>query len=296
MKVTVAAISLLLAVDVNASTHFHPRRETQREMQTEIIGDDLLCSEDEDGALPQSLDFSTGFCTSLPDFHLNGNFFPNYPTYLDSGDCALRLTSEQDYGAIASAYLGLSLHERSSSFSTHIKYRIYGNTAPSADGMAFIIQQDPRGFDALGAGGGGYFGVYSIEENDADTVKPALVVEMDSHYNGNLPDLHDSCNDAIHVMLIHHDGTALEVAETCRAVRTDDGTGGLWVDFDGSTGLLSVFHSASNGDSKPEYPIIIAEVDLSLFDPSQPLYYGFTAATGGLTDNHDVLGFTFTQS
>ena len=105
----------------------------------------------------------------------------------------------------------------------------------------------------------------------------------------------DSCDDAIHVIMIQHDGTAVELAELCRTVRTT-GSGGLWVDYNGKNGFLSVSHSVSNSDSKPDDPIINVQVDLSLFDPSEPVYYGFTAATGGLTDNHDVLGFSFTQS
>ena len=134
------------------------------------------------------LDFETGFCSSHPDFHLNGNK-PSYPSYLDSDGCALRLTSDHDQGSMATAYLPLTVH--STSWSTHIKYRIYGDHHGTADGMAFIMQQDPRGQGALGAGTGGYFGVYSTAGgstavgNDSDTVKPAIVVEMDSCKSGN---------------------------------------------------------------------------------------------------------------
>ena len=112
-------------------------------------------------------------------------------------------------------------------------------------------------------------------------------------YNGNA--LSDSYNDAIHVMLIHEDGTYQELAEISRGVRnSESGSGGLWVDYNGYT--LSVSHSATNGDSKPSSPIATAQIDLStFFDSLETLYYGFTGATGGQSDNHDVLGFSFTQ-
>merc|ERR1711988_857347 len=249
---------------------------------------------DEDGIelpFPRSLDFEAGFCSSLPDFQLNGNRMPNYPSYLDSDKCALRLTKDGQKSSIASAYLPLSIADDDFTFSTHIEYRIYGSQSGTADGMAFVMHQDPRGPDALGHGGGS-LGVYTTEDSIQDRVKPSLVIEMDSHYNGHLQ---DSCYDSIHVMIIHENGTAEELAELCRAVRNSaSGSGGLWIDYDGNT--LSVFHDAYNANTKPFSTIATAQINLStFFDSSETLYYGFTGATGGQTDNHDVLGFSFSQ-
>ena len=132
MKVTVAAISLFLAVDVNASTQFRLRRTAERAMQ---VVDENECTEDYETPFPDELDYIDGFCSSLPDFQLNSNIL-NYPTYLE--DCALRLTSDGVKNAIASAYLPLSIIDDDFAFSTHIKYRIYGRYNGSADGMAFV--------------------------------------------------------------------------------------------------------------------------------------------------------------
>ena len=123
MKVTVATISLLLAVDVNASTQFRLRRMTEREMQ---VVDENECAEDNGTPFPTELDFSTGFCSSLPNFQFNGNRLPNYPSYLNSDNCALRLTTEGDGGAVSSAYLPLSITNDDFAFSTQIEYRLYG--------------------------------------------------------------------------------------------------------------------------------------------------------------------------
>merc|ERR1712070_51830 len=186
------------------------------------------------------------------------------------------------------AYLPLSIIDDEFAFSTHIKYRIYGQKNGSADGMAFVMHQDPRGASAMGGGGGGLAVYTSVK------VKPALVIELDSYNNGGNV-VWDSYADAIHVVLIKEDGTTQELAEIKTAVRnSESGSGGLWVDYDGYT--LSVSHSATNGNSKPSSPIATAQIDLStFFDSLETLYYGFTGATGGQSDNHDVLGFSFTQ-
>ena len=132
--------------------------------------------------------------------------------------------------------------------------------------------------------------------DDCKTYSNNNLIPTTKDNNGNRYDyIRDDCNDAIHVMLINTDGTTQELAEVCRAVRKGkNGVGGLWVDYDGST--LSVFHRATNGNSKPSSPIATAQINLStFFDSLEALYYGFTGATGGQSDNHDVLGFSFTQ-
>merc|ERR1712070_290662 len=213
---------------------------------------------------------------------MGGNDLPNYPSYLE--DCALRLTDDFKHGAKASAWIPLSIIDDDFAFSTHIKYRIYGHSH-AGDGMAFVMQQDPQGADALGASNGN-LGIYR-------GVKSALVIEMDSYNNG--AGFKDSYKYAIHVTNIKHDGTIVELAEVETTFRNSESvSGGLWVDYDGET--LSVSHSATDANSKPSSPIATARIDLStFFDSMEPLYYGFTAATGGATDNHDVLGFSFTQ-
>merc|ERR1712070_423283 len=107
---------------------------------------------------------------------MGGNDLPNYPSYLE--DCALRLTDDFKHGAKASAWIPLSIIDDDFAFSTHIKYRIYGQTNGSADGMAFVMQQDPRGASAMGGGGGGLAVYTSVK------TKPALIIEMDSYNNG----------------------------------------------------------------------------------------------------------------
>merc|ERR1712070_80674 len=205
------------------------------------------------------------------------------------------LTKDGQKSSIASAYLPLSIADNDFTFSTHIEYRIYGSQRGSADGMAFVMHQDPRGPDALGHGGG-HLGVYTTADSMQDRVKPSLVIEMDSYYNGHHHSyLQDSCHDSIHVMVIQEDGTTEELAEVCRAVRNSaSGSGGLWIDYDGNT--LSVAHNAYNANTKPSSTIATAQINLStFFDSSETLYYGFTGATGGQTDNHDILGFSFSQ-
>jgi Bacterial lectin len=65
------------------------------------------------------------------------------------------------------------------SFSTRIGYRIYGPLRGSADGMTFVLHQDPRGITAQGLGGGN-MGVYNQYVSGGAGIKPALVIEFDT--------------------------------------------------------------------------------------------------------------------
>ena len=57
-----------------------------------------------------------------------------------------------------------------------IGYRLFGAGDGAADGMVFVMHQDPRGARALGNFGGG-IGVYGSFQ---ETIKPSLAIEWDT--------------------------------------------------------------------------------------------------------------------
>jgi Bacterial lectin len=130
-----------------------------------------------------SVDYSTGFpcggnTNNLLDLNMGGRSYPqlvadargNVPT-----TCLLRLSPDQ-VGRAVSAFLPYAFPFTSTryAFEVEFTYRISGINNGIGDGIAYVIHQDPRGDDALGAAGGS-LGVYG-----ATIVAPALVVEFDT--------------------------------------------------------------------------------------------------------------------
>ena len=68
----------------------------------------------------------------------------------------------------------------------------------------------------------------------------------------------------------------------------------LWIDYDEAEKLLNVT-LAPTSSSRPDQPLLSKPIDLSrvLLDS---MYIGFTAATGGATSDHYILGWSFNKS
>ncbi|XP_030965344.1 L-type lectin-domain containing receptor kinase IV.1-like [Quercus lobata] len=68
----------------------------------------------------------------------------------------------------------------------------------------------------------------------------------------------------------------------------------LWIDYDEAEKLLNVT-LAPTSSSRPDQPLLSRPIDLSrvLLDS---MYIGFTAATGGATSDHYILGWSFNKS
>lgn len=133
----------------------------------------------------ERIDFSDGFpCDRLP-FTYIGNV-PGYPypafELLDEQDpenmCFLRMTADDTFRAGTGAFLPFSFSPENTDceygFSMSIGYRIYGELSGSADGMVFVMHQDPRGLSAIG-GFGGALGVH-----EPDPILNSLMIEWDT--------------------------------------------------------------------------------------------------------------------
>ena len=108
--------------------------------------------------------------------------FPSYVPYDNEiENCFLRVTPDGVAPRAASALLNFVFDEENTNktFSVNIGYRIFGEEVGSADGMAFVMHQDPRGVYAVGEPSGA-IGVYGSEYNRfgaAAGISPALVIE-----------------------------------------------------------------------------------------------------------------------
>jgi len=187
-------------------------------------------------------------------------------------------------------------------FDTTFTFRIAVPTGNAgADGMAFVIQNDPRGTAAL-ADSGSDIGCYAEPTSAAGTaIANSIAIEIDTYQIGapwNDP-------DANHIS-IHTNGTGdILGSETYSlglyspAANMSDGAlhtlrvlyqpGTLDVFLDSTTPSLSVSYSFATGGTWTAGGTVGG---LNLIGGNSA-YVGFTAATGGAWEAHNVLSWSF---
>ncbi len=185
-------------------------------------------------------------------------------------------------------------------FSTTFAFQL--SPVGGADGMTFTLHEDPNGTAAL-CGTGGSMAYTSEPLNPANTMQNCLVFELDTYNNGNFNDPSDNhisihllptipttpngadeyysiaqatppfdLNDgAVHTMCINYTPGTLEVYLDGAATPL------ITVPFDFFTGATTIGGNALAG--------------LNL--PTGNAYVGFTAGTGGVSQSHDVLAWSF---
>lgn len=134
-----------------------------------------LLGRDVSAQLTNEVDFSDGFDCLSNGIQLNGN--RPFPSMVPNGvndQCTLQLTSDKAERRSVSAFSALSFDNSALWFESRFRYRIFGSSAGTADGIAFVLHQDVRAQGAVG-GDGGELGVYG-----SSIIKPALVVELDT--------------------------------------------------------------------------------------------------------------------
>ncbi|MEO0836900.1 MAG: PQQ-dependent sugar dehydrogenase, partial [Cyanobacteria bacterium J06642_3] len=192
-------------------------------------------------------------------------------------DSVLRLTPLEKR-QIGSAFYSRPLAiESDTSFATQFQFQLSGGTA-GADGFTFMLQNDFREFSALGDAGGG-LGYRRINES--------LAIEFDTSLSPNPgQDINNN-----HVSLLR-DGNVRD-ALTSVVAPFDLNNGDIltaWVDYDGNLDLLSVY--LSDTLDKPETSLISFNIDLTDVVGEQA-FLGFSSATGGRVNNHDILNWEF---
>lgn len=207
------------------------------------------------------------------DFVLNGD-----AALVESGE-VLRVVPTGSYNA-GSAFIGSPVAlSAGTSFSAAFSFRIQGGSA--ADGLVFVVQNAAAGANALGSEGG-YIGYQGLA--------PSLGVVFDTWDNGFAA---DPGGDNISIVtggdLTASTGAQVALGASDPPLR--NGTRFAWIDYAAASGTLSVYYSDQS--TRPDAPIVEGSgYDLAGMLGSQ-MYVGFTAATGGADDNHDVLSWQF---
>ncbi|MCD8534135.1 MAG: putative Ig domain-containing protein [Verrucomicrobia bacterium] len=211
--------------------------------------------------------------TDSSAWQLNGN--------ATSGSGVLTLTQNIN-NQVGSAFIKTPIDLTSNpDFLSHFRFRIHG-TADGADGMAFILQG--VGPTALGTGGGG-LGLQGLTQS--------LAVELDTFQNGTTD---KSSNE---IALIQNGNVTAPLAAVALPATTIDLEDGaihnMWVEYIASSRTVQVFLAKGDPAQKPADPIIrVGDIDLiSLTGPTA--YIGFSAATGGANNFHNIHSFSFQQ-
>lgn len=171
-------------------------------------------------------------------------------------------------------------------FETTFRFRIFdGNELPNrgGDGLAFVLQNAAAGTAAIGNGGGGlgYTGIPNSLAVEFDTFNNLTPDEPNSNHiavysGGTGPN--DSLNAAFQLGVNGNLASQLR-QDTPHTARLLYNPGNLQVFLDGA-------------------PVLNLNVNLSTLlnlGPGGTAFVGFTAGTGGQTDNHDILSWTFVQ-
>lgn len=200
------------------------------------------------------------------------------------GPAGLLLTTGMGTFEAGSAFYETPLTvSANTSFSTDFGFRIGGGSgAGGADGFTFVIQSSDAGTAAIGGAGGalGYAGFGQIGES--------LAIAFDTWQGAE-----DTGDNQITVL---RNGNAVAKLANVAAPFDLNGTADqrhAWIDYNGGTNLLSVFLSETG--VKPATALLTLTVDLpALVDDTA--YIGFTGATGGLTNQHEITGWSFSSS
>jgi MYXO-CTERM domain-containing protein len=212
---------------------------------------------------------TSNFCdfTSVSALQLDGN------AAQASGNI-LRVAPNSLYQA-GSAWLKVPIAlAAGTSVHTYFRFEISGGIVTGGDGLTFTLQN--AGLGALGADDGA-LGYGSGLGNGGIT--PSFAVEFytnENSFDGN-PN---------HVALLSKGDTGTLIASAPAPVTLDGGqVVYVWIDFDGVAKQASVFVSGTA--VRPPAALFTGAADLGTLGGQA--YAGFTAATGLLVDNHDIL-------
>jgi hypothetical protein len=184
----------------------------------------------------------------------------------------LRVTPQQA-NAIGAVWIATPYNlTAATSFSIRVVLEI-DSTGSSGDGMAIVIQNDPRGTAALGLQGGGL---------GYESITPSVAVEVDTFRNSEPAAPH---------LGIDFDGTVdtALVSQTPFSLTTGNPFT-VWLDYDGAQNVVHGYAANGQGATKPTMPTISAADDLTRLGSSA--WLGITAACGSSAQaQHKVLAW-----
>ena len=163
----------------------------------------------------------------------------------------------------------------STSFSTMFEFLITTPPGDPTDGFSFILQNDPAGNGALGAGGQGSGYV---------NLSPSVAVL----FRGRAPSFIGVITNGVDPLPGVPPGATL-FNENDFYNQNEF----AWIDYDASSTTLSVYLSTTN--VKPGTAVLSNSVDIASILGAQA-YVGFGAGTGGAAGDNDILSWQFTST
>lgn len=207
----------------------------------------------------------------------------NGSAQFDKATKALKLTSDEP-GQTGSAFLSLPLEVQDLIF--NCTFRIRHENGQGADGMALVLHSDPRGVKAIGEGGCelGYGGLQNC-----------IAVELDTYRSSDRcddpPTPHISVHTAGQGAVSAHHRYSLWGTKPGTLPDLDDGRAySIRLEVSISRKQLRIFFNDNQDNDFIELtsePITIP----SVFANNAAKYIGWTAATGGLHQEHLVTDF-----
>ncbi len=213
--------------------------------------------------------------SSLANFKLNGT--------ATLGGTSIVLT--QDTGNQGGSAMYETKFSSSNDFHVNMYVKISTtSSATPADGMTFIMHNDPRGITALGAVGQGigYGGITN-----------SVTVEFDTYQNTNYSDPaspHIAITKGGDPNHASSNNSGLPVVQFSSLTPPLTPTSGtpfyIWIDYSATSHLLNVYVSSTS--TKPATASLSATLNLATLLGSS-FYVGYTASTGGAWDKHEFL-------
>jgi Legume lectin domain len=230
------------------------------------------------GATGASLSFPIGFSTALNvklGLTLNGN------TALRN--TALQLTDGGQYEA-GSAFFSTPIG--TAYFQTSFDFQLTGKTttAPDADGIAFVLQN--QGLNALGTPGGGLgYGLPSLSEGGTQITNSVAVkfdlYDNDGEGNSSTGFYINGAAPTVPAIDLQPSGIDLHSGDVFHVVLV----------YDGSNLNLSITDKTTKARFSTQFPANLPEL---LGGPTA--YAGFTGGTGGYTATQNILNWQLTSS
>jgi hypothetical protein len=245
---------------------------------------------------------------------------PSQPQVISGGVLRLTTANQNQHGA---AWFGLQ-QPLSTGFTTAFQFEISNtnschNCSFPADGLALVIQNDPSGTGALGYTGNGQNLAYG--NNDVSTasgpgaaVLNSLAIELDSHQNSDYGDPNgnhiavQSCGPNTSSSLVPNSADHNYICPNgiSANLALQSLPSGLSL-TDGLAHTITVNYlppgtCASNCNNLSVYfdstLILQTTIDITKqlnLTSGTNAFLGFTAATGSLVQNNDILSWTFSQ-
>ncbi|GEO06700.1 hypothetical protein AAE02nite_43640 [Adhaeribacter aerolatus] len=152
-----------------------------------------------------------------------------------------------------------------------------------ADGIAFLFHDDPRGYEATGAVAGGLGYGYSVQDPNANVIKPSVAIEFDTYDNGSAyGDFHDDHTTVVYNGKVGQpEYTAIPINPNSRNI--EDNTCHVYkISWDPATQELKLYFDDQLRFTKKD------DIINNVFNGQTLVYYGFSGSTGGMSNEQTI--------